>query len=63
VAEELPATFARYDEASIAEALIRGQALFRRLAREVAERWDLSYPEAADEAIEAWVRDRLAERD
>lgn len=61
VAAELPATFARYDDASIAEALVHGHALFRRLAREVADREHLAYPEAEDAAIEAWVRDRLRE--
>ena len=61
VADELPATFARYDDHSIGEALIRGQALFRRLAHEVADRWAFAYPDAADAAIERWVRDRLGE--
>ncbi len=61
VAVDLPPTFARYDDHSIAEALIRGQALFRRLALEVAERWSFAYPAAADAAIERWVQDRLAE--
>jgi aminoglycoside 6-adenylyltransferase len=61
VAAELPATFAQYDDASIAQALVRGHALFRRLAREVAARWDFAYPDAADAEIEDWVRDRLAE--
>jgi aminoglycoside 6-adenylyltransferase len=61
VAAELPATFARYDDASIAEALVRGHALFRRLAREVADRWGFDYPDAVDAEIERWVEDRLAE--
>ena len=61
VADELPATFAQYDDASIAQALIRGHALFRKLAREVAIRWDFAYPDAADAEIETWVRARLAE--
>ena len=63
VQADLPATFAAYDDGSIAEALVRSRALFRRLAREVAERWSFTYPEAADAEIEAWVRDRLADRD
>lgn len=62
VAAELPATFAQYDDTSIAESLIRGQALFRRLALEVGDRWGLPYPRDADAEIERWVRDRLAER-
>jgi aminoglycoside 6-adenylyltransferase len=61
VAVELPATFARYDDATIAEAIVRGHGLFRRLAREVADRWHLAYPDAADAAIEAWVMERLKE--
>jgi aminoglycoside 6-adenylyltransferase len=61
VATELPATFARYADGSIAEALVRGQGLFRRLAREVATHRGFDYPEVADAAIEAWVGDRLAE--
>jgi aminoglycoside 6-adenylyltransferase len=61
VASQLPPTFARYDDLSIAQALVRGQALFRQLAREVAGRWGFAYPEAADLAIDHWVRDRLAE--
>ena len=61
VAAELPATFAQYDDASIAQALIRGHALFRQLAREVASRWDFAYPDDADTEIDAWVRARLAE--
>lgn len=61
VAAELPATFARYDDASIAEALVRGHALFRRLAREVADRWGFDYPDAVDAEIERWVEDRLAQ--
>jgi aminoglycoside 6-adenylyltransferase len=63
VAAELPATFARYDNASIAKALVRGHALFSRLAREVADHRHLVYPEAEDAAIEAWVRERLREMD
>lgn len=61
VAAELPATFAQYDDVSIAQALIRGHALFRRLAREVATGWGFAYPDDADAEIEAWVRARLAE--
>jgi aminoglycoside 6-adenylyltransferase len=61
VAAELPATFAQYEDASIAQALIRGHGLFRQLAREVAARSDFTYPEDADAEIEAWVRARLAE--
>lgn len=61
VAAELPATFARYEDGSIAEALVRGHALFRRLAREVAGRWGFDYPDAVDAEIERWVQDRLAE--
>ena len=61
VAAELPATFAQYDDASIAEALVNGHTLFRRLGREVADRAHLAYPEAEDAAIEAWVRERLRE--
>lgn len=61
VAVELPATFAQYDDVSIAQTLVRGHALFRRLAREVADHRGYRYPEAADARIEAWVRDRLAE--
>lgn len=61
VAAELPATFSRYDDASIAQALLRGHALFRELARQVASRWDFAYPDSADAEIEAWVRARLGE--
>ena len=60
VAAELPATFARYEDGSIADALVRGHALFRRLAREVADRWGFDYPDAVDTEIEGWVRDRLS---
>ena len=56
VEADLPATFARYADDSIADALIHSQALFRRIAREVADRWELPYPDAADAEIEVWVR-------
>ena len=55
VGAELPGTFARYADVFIAEALVRSQALFRRLAREVADRWDLPYPDAVDSQIKDWV--------
>lgn len=61
VAALLPATFAQYDDLSIAQALVRGHAVFRQLAREVADHWGYRYPDVADAQIEAWVRDRLAE--
>ena len=61
VAEELPGTFARYDAKSVAEALVRGLALFRRLAIEVGAEYGFTYPTHSDAAIEAWVRARLDE--
>jgi hypothetical protein len=60
VAERLPDTFARYDDRSIAEALINGHTLFRLLAHEVADHWGFEYPDTEDAEIERWVRDRLA---
>ena len=59
VAADLPETFARYDPASIAEALRRSHALFRRMALEVAERVGFAYPVDADAAIAAWMEARL----
>ena len=61
VAAELPATFAQYDDHSIAQALVTSHSLFRRLAHQVADRWGLSYPDDADAEIERWVSNRLTE--
>ena len=61
VAAALPATFARYEPASIAQALVLGLRLFRRLALEVAAASGLDYPAESDAAIEAWVLARLRE--
>jgi len=61
VAAELPGTFAQYEGASIAEAIILGLHLFRRLSVEVATAYDLTYPASSDRAIEEWVVARLQE--
>jgi aminoglycoside 6-adenylyltransferase len=61
VAAELPPTFARYEASSIAQALVLGLRLFRRLALEVADANGLIYPTDADAAIESWVLERLRE--
>ena len=53
-------TFARYDRADIAAALIRTMALFRRLAVEVADATGYSYPKHADDYAARWVAERLA---
>ncbi len=54
---DMPDTFARYEAADLGRALAATHRLFHRLARETASRWNYGYPEAADRAVAAWVRD------
>jgi len=56
---DLPETFARYDAADVIRALAATHRLFHRLARETASRWSLTYPDAADRAAAAWVREAV----
>ncbi|MBI5879112.1 MAG: aminoglycoside 6-adenylyltransferase [Chloroflexi bacterium] len=56
---DLPATFARYDAADLIRAMAATHRLFHRLARETASRWNVAYPDAADRAVAAWIREAI----
>ncbi len=53
-------TFAHFEQADIAAALLETMALFRRLAAAVADAAGFAYPEHADHYATAWVREQLA---
>ncbi|HPF86767.1 MAG TPA: aminoglycoside 6-adenylyltransferase [Candidatus Limiplasma sp.] len=57
---DLQSTFAHYDPADMAKALIQTMALFRRLSVAVAEASGFAYPAHADEYATKWVLSSLA---
>lgn len=59
ILRDLRHTFAHYDRADIANALLETMKLFRRLALETAEAAGFDYPTHADEYASKWVRERL----
>lgn len=56
----LPASFAAYEPASVAAALIEMAALFRRVASETAGLLGYTYPDAAHDAVMRWVGECLS---
>lgn len=58
----LAPTFAAYDEAGVASALVASLELFQRIALATAERLGYSYPTERHAAIEAWVQETLAKQ-
>lgn len=56
---ELPATFAAYEISDLRRALFATLELFRRLARDVAQRLDYPYPLQSDRAIDDLIRSML----
>jgi aminoglycoside 6-adenylyltransferase len=62
VVAQLGGVFAHYDENDLWRASFATMDLFRRLARETAERLGVPYDEAADRAVTEWVTRCEAER-
>jgi aminoglycoside 6-adenylyltransferase len=54
-------TFAHYNHADIARALLATMALFRRVARETADQLVYTYPHDADHFTSTWVEKCIAE--
>jgi hypothetical protein len=61
VADQLPATFAAYDNALVAGSLMRGHGPSAASGVRSPSVGALAYPDSEDAAIEAWVRPRLEE--
>lgn len=57
VLEDLPGTFASYEEADLWRALQASVRLFRRLAKETAARSELTYPDAGDASVVAFLEE------
>ncbi len=60
IVERLPATFATYDPAAVARALVAMIQLFEEVATETAEALELSYPLQAHAEIFRWAVATLA---
>ena len=61
IVADLADTFARYDRADIARALLETMKLFRKVATEVAVVKGFHYPDDRHDAIEAWARMHVEE--
>lgn len=57
VTEALKTAYAPYDLQEMPKALLQTASIFRRAAKETAEKYDYTYPEAADAYTTQWVRE------